>query len=250
MITKPLSKMDLDELNQAIAEAGGGKVQTRLDHARSALKKLVKAGTAQVAEGVEFEPGDKKKAKEAAKAAAKKEKEAAKAAKAAEKKVKTEKPKKKVEWDRKHERVGGNAFTRHGRGKIAAIGTLEGDKEPTRALVKVGEEQFDISLASCRSKAVNEEYRDRYPVDKANKTPSGKPSIGVEDDITEKLKGADTAVLSSVAAENDIDFSRWEHCNPGMKRMCLGNVLRGRARQGGRVVISGEVIVEGAEAAA
>lgn len=46
--------------------------------------------------------------------------------------------------------------------------------------------------------------------------------------------------LNSVKAENDIEASRWADFNPGMQRMNLANVLRGRFLKGETISILGK----------
>lgn len=45
-----------------------------------------------------------------------------------------------------------------------------------------------------------------------------------------------------VAAENNIDLSKWAHLNKGMQRMAVGNVLRGMAKKGTAITIDGVAV--------
>lgn len=46
--------------------------------------------------------------------------------------------------------------------------------------------------------------------------------------------------LRKVADQNGIDYDRWSHLNIGMRRMNLGNVLRGMINRGEAVTIGGQ----------
>jgi len=46
----------------------------------------------------------------------------------------------------------------------------------------------------------------------------------------------------SMCDENGVDSSRWMHLNHGMRRMNLGNVLRGLIKKGQKVTIRGKAI--------
>lgn len=67
------------------------------------------------------------------------------------------------------------------------------------------------------------------------------PEQNCGDDIAATLAELDVAI---VARQNGIDLSRWEGKNPGMVRMNLGNVLRGRVRRGEYVVLGDYVYNE------
>ena len=76
-----------------------------------------------------------------------------------------------------------------------------------------------------RKSVVPDSYKTRYGRDQ-----------NCGDEIAELMKEAD---IQAVANENGIDLSRWAGRNPGMIRMNLGNVLRGRVRRGEYVSVSG-----------
>ena len=74
------------------------------------------------------------------------------------------------------------------------------------------------------------------------------------DDLTDVLTeyllnedGLDRGKFRAVCLANDIDAARWSEYNPGMARMNLGNVLRGRLRNGKNIVI-GDVAMTGRKA--
>lgn len=48
---------------------------------------------------------------------------------------------------------------------------------------------------------------------------------------------ADLAALKKIAADNGVDFGKWEHLNIGMARMNLSNVLRGKLKRNEQVTI-------------
>lgn len=129
-------------------------------------------------------------------------------------------------------------FTRHG--KVTVVET-NGDK--ATVMLENGTTKV-VAVSSLREKAVTEDARSRYPVCAGVKTASGKPSIGVDDEITDALRGLVPAELNAVYAENKYDPMDYKHLNPGMRRMTLGNLLRGRARNGKTVIICGKTIVE------
>lgn len=56
--------------------------------------------------------------------------------------------------------------------------------------------------------------------------------------------GADTpeAAYLSLCDENGVDSGRWMHLNHGMRRMNLGNVLRGLLKKGQKVTVRGKAI--------
>ena len=53
-------------------------------------------------------------------------------------------------------------------------------------------------------------------------------------------EGNQAEALRELATLNGVDFSRWDHCNIGQRRMNLGNVLRGKFRRGEPVRIGGQ----------
>ena len=75
------------------------------------------------------------------------------------------------------------------------------------------------------SSVVPAEYKERYGKD---------GNCG--DEVAQALAGIKGEALAEVATRNGIDFKRWEHLNPGMQRMNLGNMLRARGRRGDKIV--------------
>lgn len=53
--------------------------------------------------------------------------------------------------------------------------------------------------------------------------------------------------MRNVAIANDIDYSRWDHCNFGQRRMNLSNVLRGKIKRGEYVIICNSITGENTE---
>ena len=77
------------------------------------------------------------------------------------------------------------------------------------------------------SSVVPQKYKQKYGT-KAN----------CGDEVATKMEEVLPEELPHLASLNDIDFNRWAHLNPGMRRMNLGNVLRNRANNGTEVVWS------------
>lgn len=230
-IRKQLHNLTLAEINDEIEALGIDKNYDNIKAARKALLKLVEKGKAIYSGRGNFLNED---------AMAKLEEK--EAAEAKPKKTKTpKKTKMEMVWLDGHDMIGTKVFTRFGRLAIKAVGYPDGSKDKLKAKLDNGK---IVSLNSCRVQAVDPSYRDRYPIDHSIPTPSGKPSIGVDDEITDRLKGSDVGALKAVARENKIEY-KWEHLNPGQQRMCIGNKLRGLARKGSRVLIHGHVVAEG-----
>jgi len=59
----------------------------------------------------------------------------------------------------------------------------------------------------------------------------------VKDDKGKTRTGCSESALREIAEANGVDFGRWDDLNIGMKRMNLGNVLRGKYRRGEQVVL-------------
>lgn len=74
----------------------------------------------------------------------------------------------------------------------------------------------------------NEEFRDRYKIDKSVRTPSGGFSVSNGDDVAKSLNGLSLEQLEKIATRAGLAdrLKKWAHLNPGMQRMNLGNVLR------------------------
>lgn len=240
---KKLMDLSLEEINSQL-ELIDQKQHKRIDYARNAARKaFIDGKLPYVGEGDFLDDATSAQVKADAEAAKAAEKAAKVAEKAAAKAAAKAKP--SVSWSNSHSGIDTRCYTRHGVCTLIAVGIVEGKDEPSRAKVldKNGKEH-ETSLASVRFHAVDTKYRHRYPVDKEKKTVSGKPSIGLDDDLTQALKGLGVDDLRRVASENSIEY-KWGTRNPGMQRMCLGNVLRAMARKGGRVVVLGDVIVAG-----
>ncbi len=75
----------------------------------------------------------------------------------------------------------------------------------------------------------------RYTIHKEQKTASGRPAIDTDDEIARELRGLDLLETYSKAAtvlgipEEQLR-AQYEHLNPGMQRMNLGNRIRGHLR--------------------
>lgn len=68
-----------------------------------------------------------------------------------------------------------------------------------------------------------------YKVDKKVKTASGRASISCGDKVAVALKGKSVEEVTAIAKKNGLEdrLPKWKKLNPGMFRMCVGNVLRG-----------------------
>jgi hypothetical protein len=78
---------------------------------------------------------------------------------------------------------------------------------------------------------VPEEYRERY---KPHRNPNGKMSHSCADAVAKRLNGSTGEELAALASRLGIRaaWRRWGDRNFGMKRMNLGNMLRGMIRRG------------------
>jgi len=225
-ITKQLHEMSLEDINGELDAGGIDKRYKRIDMARKAIIRLVEKDKLMYLGQIPFVVKKKVTAEKKAKKV----------------KAKTKKVEKSYVYLETHELIGTVVYSRFGKQLVTKVGHYEGEPNKLKVLLKNGNH---IAISSCRPTAVRPEYRSRYNVDRDNKTPSGKPSIGVDDPICDSLKGANVDVLEAICQENGLEYSKWEHLNPGMQRMCLGNRLRGMARKGERVVIKGEMITPG-----
>jgi len=102
-------------------------------------------------------------------------------------------------------------------------------EDETHYLMRVDgtDEQKAIPKTSTRTKAFNEEYRDKYKQSET-RTPSGSKSVSCGDAMATALNGLTVQQLKDVATKAGLGdrFKKWEHLNPGMVRMNLGNVMR------------------------
>ena len=153
-----------------------------------------------------------------------------------------------TEYDTK-KALGNKFFTRHGRVTVLEVGYTtnvnSGRMTPVLARVEVSPNEVkDVLYSSLRPKAVAKGSRGKYSVFEDAKTASGKPCIGKDDEITDTLKGLVKQELMGVFVENGYNPDKYKALNPGMTRMTLGNLLRGKATRGERVVIFGKTIVD------
>ena len=88
---------------------------------------------------------------------------------------------------------------------------------------------------NCTDKMKLADYgrQKKYAIDKDTPSTTGRPYRGVLDAL--KSLGSDPAVLESVCQLNGLDYGKYKHLNPGHQRMCIGNVLRGRLKNGNRI---------------
>lgn len=96
---------------------------------------------------------------------------------------------------------------------------------------------------SCRFKAVDDRYRDKYHRDELARTESGGVSVHSGSLVARALLGATAALVGSVYAENGLqelyETKVKAERNKGMIRMDLGNILMARVRKGEAVTIFG-----------
>jgi hypothetical protein len=142
-------------------------------------------------------------------------------------KVKKEKPKKEpIQYEFETSvRSGSRVFTPHG---VAVIKKEDRKHKVYQITVDESGETKVISMKAARDKAFDEKFRDRYEQDKSRRTASGGYSVSNGDEIAKALNALTVEQLERVARTAGLSdrFERWEHVNPGMKRMNLGNVLR------------------------
>lgn len=75
----------------------------------------------------------------------------------------------------------------------------------------------------------------RYVVSDDVKTPSGRKAIDNDDDFARELRGSSLSevfrIASQATGQTQKDLrAKYEHLNPGMQRMNLGNLIRGARR--------------------
>lgn len=146
-----------------------------------------------------------------------------------------------IKWLKRSEYQGQEFYTRHGKVPVVETGFVKDKPVKVRILDK-NDKIREVSVTTLRTKAVSDSYRPKYEINKDTRTASGKPSIGVDDDLTEKLRGKDTKELESIAEDNGINPRQYSHLNNGMLRMTLGNIFRSRLRHGEKVKINGRFV--------
>jgi hypothetical protein len=80
---------------------------------------------------------------------------------------------------------------------------------------------------------------DRYVTSAEVKTASGRKAIDINDEVATRLRGLDLAdtyrEAASVTGQTQKSLrEKYEHLNPGMQRMNLGNLIRGAASKAAR----------------
>lgn len=209
LIKKPIEDLSLDEANELL----GDNAKKRIDHARGALLKMVENGEARISTA----------------------------------KPKAAKPKKEPKPELQHD-----WFDSHYESRQVYTGTGTGVIQ--REAKTEGKTYFEIEMRSgkiravesskVRFKAVKDDYRDKYVKEDEIRTQSGAPSIHSGDDLAEALLGSYASELGSIAKENGLksNYDAWidRGLNPGMIRMNLSNMLRGKMRRGEAITIYGE----------
>ena len=114
------------------------------------------------------------------------------------------------------------------------------------AIPLIGGEDFDPDAEPDEEEAggnvVAEEYRKRY----GSAQNCGDEMAAVFKDFVTSVDEAgkefcDYRKLVEVADANKVDVERWGHLNIGMRRMNVGNVLRGKVKRGEKVVVGTRV---------
>jgi hypothetical protein len=106
----------------------------------------------------------------------------------------------------------------------------------------------------ARNKAANGESKSvidrlKYQYEQSDvKTASGKrKTVDNGDDVAQVLRGKTAEEALTIAELNGAtrdQIGNWKTKNPGMVRMNVGNFLRGVARKGGKIKVSGRKSVE------
>lgn len=138
-----------------------------------------------------------------------------------------------ISWNEEHNLVGKKVYTNRTVGKILAV-SEDGKKYRV--------EQTDGKIRELTESSFSFEPRIldySYGQIEGKRIADGRPSRGVNDKVSQALE-SDERFLEEIAAENGIDFSKYEKLNTGMKRMTIGNILRARFKKGETVTIYGE----------
>lgn len=233
-ISKPLDELTLPEIN-AVLEELEIQPRKRIDHARKALSLLIDEGRVLV------KPDDLTEEEEAP--VAKKP--------AREKKVKAERaPRPTIDdhdWKESHYE-GRQVYIGAGTGTVEKEAVTNGE---LFYLVKL-EESGELKASpdkSTRFEAVNDRYRENYVKEDEYRTASGAKAIHNGDDLATALRGASLEDLREIAEENGLAGKYEKYAarrNPGMVRMNIGLILRGRLRRGETVTIFGTTDLEAA----
>lgn len=194
---------------------------------------------------------DAKKAKEAEKAAATKAKkdakvEATKAAKAA----KTEAAKAKREAAKAPKTDVAELKVRLKEGAVEGYNARLSEAKLIELATTAG---IEIPTKASGSNVIPDSYRKTYG---STQSCGDDVALALTKFVMVETKGGkdgkttirtcDETKLEKVASDNGVDTGRWKHLNLGMKRMNLGNVLRGKRTKGEKVKIGSQTF-KGAE---
>lgn len=124
------------------------------------------------------------------------------------------------------------------------VGTVVGQNE---AATHYYVEQRDgsikpVSRASARFQ-IAKGAAQTYARVEGTMTSTGRKCLGVDDTITHALAGGDPTTYEMICKDNKIKYRRYAEFNPGMQRMIIGNILRGKLRKGQPVVLDGETLI-------
>lgn len=117
---------------------------------------------------------------------------------------------------------------------LGLIAGADADAEDLQTLLQAAVDK----AAAAKKSVVPDEYRYRYGADQNCGDKMAKDLTAA---VTDPETGVDVDKCAAIAAKNDVAdrFDGWlaKGLNPGMLRMNLGNVLRGKLRRGDEVTI-------------
>lgn len=111
------------------------------------------------------------------------------------------------------------------------------DHKPAKAEKPKREPKAKKDDANAESRLVNPDLT-RYTVSEV-KTASGRKAIDIADPVAKQLRGLDLSDVYRAASEATGEsmaglHRKYDHLNPGMQRMNLGNLIRGAASKAAR----------------
>jgi len=126
-----------------------------------------------------------------------------------------------------------DAYTPYGKGVIVGINTRD-----THFKVRFRDGVHRrIVKENClpKMKLAQSRRQAKYETDPTVVSTTGRKYKGVMDEF--RYIGSDPAVLEQICIDNMIEYDKYKHLNPGHQRMCIGNVLRARAKRGEKVIL-------------
>lgn len=124
-------------------------------------------------------------------------------------------------------------YTPYGKGTITGLNTRD---THYRVEFRNGVHRRIIK-ANCleKMKLASTARQARYETDSAVISTTGRKYKGVMDEF--RFVGSDPVVLEQICRDNNIEFDKYRHLNPGHQRMCVGNILRARVKRGEKVIL-------------